>query len=134
MYPFQEFTDSQLLRSHAFDGCKEAVEDVVEAAELAGSFDGEEVRHLGDDAEHGVVATLISADRAVNSVAQHAALPASANAIAYRRELLDQRRNLLPRLPKEGEGVPLGRLRSHSWESPKAVDELLDGFWVAHAS
>jgi hypothetical protein len=125
-YPFYEFTDSHLFRPHAFDRGEETIEDVVEAVELAGALDRKEVRHLRDDAEDRAVTSSIPADAAASTIAHHSAVPASANAIAYHRELLNERSDLLMWLTKEVEGVPLRRLRPDAWESPEAINEILD--------
>ena len=60
----EQLADAQPVRTDAVDRRDGAVEDVVEALELARPLEGEDVERLLDDAQPGLVAARVAADRA----------------------------------------------------------------------
>ena len=60
----EQLADAQPLRADPVDRRDRAVEDVVEALELAGPLEGEHVERLLDDAQPRLVAARVAADRA----------------------------------------------------------------------
>src|SRR5262249_61100890 len=73
--PGEKLADLQAVRTDPVDRRDRAVEDVVEALELAGPLEGEDVERLLDDAEAAGVAARVAADRAGRLVADVEAAP-----------------------------------------------------------
>ena len=87
------------------------MEDVVEALELAGPLQGEDVERLLDDAQPGLVAGGVAADRAQRRVADVEAAIAEDDLVADVDQRGRERRVPRRRRPEKVIGQPLGGLR-----------------------
>ena len=108
----EQLADPQPIRADAVDRRDRAVEDVVEALELARPLEGEDVERLLDDAQAGLVAARVAADRTERLIADVEAAVAEDDLVAD----VDERRGERARLgvlgPQQVEGQPLGGLRA----------------------
>ena len=88
------------------------MEDVVDAAELAGPLEGQDVERLLDDAQPRLVAAGVAADRAQRRVADVEAALAEHDLLADRDERGGERPRLGVRGAEEVVGQALGGLRA----------------------
>ena len=110
--PLEQLADLEPVGADPVDRRDRAVEHVVEALELAGPLEGEDVERLLDDAQPACVAGRVAADRAERLVADVEAALAEHDLVADG----DERRGQRPRLGVGGAqqvvGQPLGGLRA----------------------
>ena len=124
--PLEQLADPQPVRADPVDRRDRAVEDVVEALELAGPLEGEDVERLLDDAQPGRVAARVAADRAERLVADVEAALAEDDLVADVDEGRGQRPRLGIRAPEEVEGQALGRLRADARQARERLDQAGD--------
>ena len=100
---------------------------MVEAAELRGPLERDDVDGLLDDADQRVVAPLVGADAAELLLGQVAALAAEANTFLHLLERGGERERLLRRPLEDVEREPLSRPRADPGQPRQLRDEILDG-------
>ena len=103
------------------------MEDVVEALELAGPLEGEDVERLLDDAQPRCVAARVAADRAERRVADVEAALAEDDLVADGDERGGQRPRLGVGRAEEVVGQPLGGLRADAGQPGERLDQPRDG-------
>src|SRR5439155_2855783 len=123
----EQLVDPQVLRLDAVERRKRAAEDVVEAAELGRSLEREQVGRLLDDADHGVVAARVEADRADLLLRQVPALAAEANALLDLDDRGGERERLVLGHAQQMEGEPLRGARPDPRQASQLRDEVVDG-------
>src|SRR5207237_6208330 len=82
---------------------------------------------LLDDADHGVIAPRVAADRADVLLGQVAALAAEADALLDLLDRRGERQRLLYRQAQQVKGEPLRRPRADPGQSRQLGDEVVDG-------
>jgi hypothetical protein len=109
-HPLDQLGDAQLLGADAVDRRDGALEDVVEAAELAAALDGQDVERLLDDAELGGVAARVAADAAEVALGDEEAAAAGADLVAQVEQRGAEALDLVARCAHAVEGEALRRL------------------------
>ena len=105
-----------------------AAEDVVEAAVIrVRALERDDVDRLLDDADRGVVAACVEADRACLFLGQVPALAAEADALLHLVERGGERGCLLRRALEDVEREPLRGALADPGQACQLRDEVLDG-------
>ena len=125
--PLQELGDAEPVRADAIDRRDRAVEHVVEAAELAGPFEREDVERLLDDAQPASSRARVAADRAERRVADVEAALAEHDLVAGGDERRGERPRLRVRGAEDVVGQALRRLRADAGQAVERLDQLRDG-------
>src|SRR6185369_8059802 len=108
--PIQQLPDPEPVRADAVDRRDGAVEDVIDAPELGGPLEGEDVERLLDDAQPRLVAAGIPADRAQRRVADVETALTEHDLLTDGDEGRGEGARLRVRGSEDVEGEPLGRL------------------------
>ena len=117
----------QPLGADAVDRRDRAVEDVVEALELGGPLEGQDVERLLDDAQPALVPAAVAADRAQLLVADVEAALAEHDLVADVDEGRGERPGLGVGRAEQVVGQPLGGLRADPGQARERFDEPRDG-------
>ena len=125
--PAQQLVDAQMLRLDAVDRRQRAAEHVVQAAELVGAFERDQVGRMLDDADQRMVAARVEADRADLILGQVAALLAEADALLHVLDRGGERQRLLARDAEEMEREAVRGARADARQPRQLRDEILDG-------
>ena len=125
-HALQQLVDAQVAGIDAVERRERAAEHVVEAAELGGALERDDVDGLLDDADERVVAARVAADRADLVLGQVAALAAEAHPLLHLRERGGERERFVLRPLQDVEGEPLRRPRADAGQAAQLRDEVLD--------
>src|SRR5262245_57201939 len=104
------------------------MEDVVQAAELRGPLDGQDVERFLDDAQASLASAGIPTDRAERRVADVEATLAEDDLVADGDEGRGERPRLCVRGPEQVVGQPLCGLRADARQARERLDEARDRF------
>ncbi len=104
------------------------MEDVVDALELAGPLEGQDVEWLLDDAQPDLIAARVATDRAQRRVADVEAAIAEDDLVAHVDEGGRQRPGLRVRRSQQVVGQSLGGLGPDAWQARERLDESRDRF------
>jgi hypothetical protein len=108
------------------------MEDVVQALEFAGSFEGEDVERLLNDAQPSLVAARVATDGAQLLVADVEAALTEDDLVPDVDERRGQRPRLRVRCSKQVVGQALRCLRPDPGQAPEGFDETSD--WLDEGS
>ena len=125
--PLDELADAKVFGPDPLDGVDGASQDVVAAAEFAGSLDGHDVFGLFDHADHRAEAALVGADGADVGLGDVSADLAEPHALLDFEQGVGERLNLGGVFVEDVEGDALGALGADPGQVSEFVDELLDG-------
>src|SRR5204863_5130088 len=127
LHASEQLVDPEVLWLDAVERRERAAEDVVEAAELVGPLERDEVDRLLDDADDGMVAARVDADRAQLLLREVAALAAEADALLHLLDRGGERERLVAARLEQVEREALRRSRPDPREARQLRDEVLDG-------